>query len=985
MELILQSQLEHQKKAITAVSMVFDGVSLAPSQSYYDNPLISLNKGKLSSNIDAAQDYTEVHYSQRTHNAINDRLNLDIKMETGTGKTYVYTNTMYELHKLCGISKFIVIVPTIPIKAGAIDFLTDNYVQKHFADTCGYNVDLDVFVLQPLKKKKGRQFFPGPVRDFFEAPVKNSKTISVLIVNAGLITSGNLLSRSDYDFGVGGYYRPYDAIRATKPVVLIDEPHKFIRSNTAYKRIIEEIDPQCIIRYGATFPSVTTGRGKGKITRTDYENLIYNLNACSAFNQNLIKGVAKEHFEPTSSKEEKIKITSIEKGKEVGLLYRKNSSSTSFSLSEGDHLGVICSELEGLYIEEIDADIVRLSNGQEKQKGEEFEVSIYSPSYQEQMIKLALRRHFETERQNFERPIRIKTLALFFIDSIESFRGDENGHGAWLRDAFDRLLVERITEELQVDETTEEYKAYLEESLKDISACRAGYFAQDNSDSDTDIAEEVDDILHNKKELLSFTKNDGSINTRRFLFSKWTLKEGWDNPNVFTIAKLRSSGSEISKLQEVGRGLRLPVDEHGNRISNEEFLLNYIIDFTERDFAEKLVREINSDIPAVDLTSLTSEQIARVAKIRSIDANALMVELVSKKYVNFDRSINQDSISNFFAEYPEFAPSTAVSGAKIRDVNKEKQNMVKIRPAKFDEIKTLWAELNKKYILFYDSSVDKLVETGFATILKPELFTLSTLRSTRTKVDADQYSASTVEMSGVEYLVRGKSLSYSEFLRRLTASISVPIPVIHKALVEYAKLHTDFTSDCLNEDSLTRIVNAFYDWKADNLKGLFKYKKANYSSKSTSLTDKNGNVKPEIVQGLIGIHLDSSPASSKYLYDKVAYDSPLERTNIMSEIDEVIVYGKIPRKSISIPTIANSSYSPDFMYVVKKKDGEKELNIVIETKDVENETDLRSVEKLKISCAKEFFDQLKIDGYSVKYKTQLRSESIVSILGELMK
>lgn len=138
----------------------------------------------------------------------------------------------------------------------------------------------------------------------------------------------------------------------------------------------------------------------------------------------------------------------------------------------------------------------------------------------------------------------------------------------------------------------QEYKDYLEASKADISACHAGYFAQDNSDSDEAIASEVADILHNKKGLISLRKEDGTFNTRRFLFSKWTLKEGWDNPNVFTIAKLRSSGSDNSKLQEVGRGLRLPVDENGNRISNEEFKLNYIVDFTEADFAERLVDEI---------------------------------------------------------------------------------------------------------------------------------------------------------------------------------------------------------------------------------------------------------------------------------------------------------------------------------------------------------------------------------------------------------
>jgi len=206
-------------------------------------------------------------------------------------------------------------------------------------------------------------------------------------------------------------------------------------------------------------------------------------------------------------------------------------------------------------------------------------------SYQEQMMRLALERHFEIEKANFcGRNFKIKTLALFFIDDIASYRETEDGKEPYLLKAFERLLKERIEMEIsKLTENEEEYKKYLEESLANISACHGGYFAQDNSDSDEDIAREVDIILNEKKRLLSFKNPDGTYNTLRFLFSKWTLKEGWDNPNVFTIAKLRSSGSENSKLQEVGRGLRLPVDENGNRISNEEFQLNYIVDFTEAD------------------------------------------------------------------------------------------------------------------------------------------------------------------------------------------------------------------------------------------------------------------------------------------------------------------------------------------------------------------------------------------------------------------
>ena len=302
--------------------------------------------------------------------------------------------------------------------------------------------------------------------------------------------------------------------------------------------------PQCIIRLGATFPQITTGRGKNRITQTDYLNLLYDLNACQAFSQNLIKGVAKEHFEPLSSANEKVEIIAIEGKNSVSVKHiSATAASRSFRLEKGDSFSVVSEELSGLTILGIGTGFIQLSNGQEKKTGEEFTVDIYSASYQEQMLRLALQRHFETERKNFDRSIKIKTLALFFIDYIDSYRG------GWLKEMFERLLGERLQNELQNPDNSEEYYAFLQASLADLSACHAGYFAQDNADTDEAIAEEVNDILHNKKKLLAFKDADGNFITRRFLFSKWTLKEGWDNPNIFTIVKLRSSGSDNIKYR----------------------------------------------------------------------------------------------------------------------------------------------------------------------------------------------------------------------------------------------------------------------------------------------------------------------------------------------------------------------------------------------------------------------------------------------------
>jgi type III restriction enzyme len=197
--------------------------------------------------------------------------------------------------------------------------------------------------------------------------------------------------------------------------------------------------------------------------------------------------------------------------------------------------------------------------------------------------------------------------------------------------------------------------------------------------------------------------------------------------------------------------------------------------------------------------------------------------------------------------------------------------------------------------------------------------------------------------------------------------------------------HKDFDDSYINEASLSRIISKFNDWKVEKLQGQFKYKQTKYDSTSTALTNSDGTLKEDIVQGLIGVHIESGKVSDKYLYDTKAYDSPLELKNIRTDVPEVIVYGKIPRRSISIPTIAGSSYSPDFMYVVKKSNGQKELNIVVETKDVEGKVNLRGEEKTKINCAEVFFNQLKIDGYDVHFKTQINNKEMATIISELME
>ena len=979
MDLILQGDLPHQTHPVSAIADVFANVPFEKTD-IYANPVFDITCDNITNNIISVKGDPDnnIPESERTNIVIGSPLGLDIRMETGTGKTYVYTRTIFELHKRYGISKFIIIVPTLPIKAGAESFLSETYVSQHFADTLGYDAKIELAVVTPMKTKKGKRYFPSSVRSYMGGNLDNK--IQVLLVNQALISgSAKVLTRGDYDTSVLDFFRPFDALRSTRPFVIIDEPHKFDKANITYKTIVKELAPQCIIRFGATFPIKTQGRGKNKIEVDDYTNLLFDLTAKDAFDQNLIKGVVKEHLEIPDVSEEKVKVMATTKGTSVTLRHTKARHSVNHVLTVGKPLSLISPDFAGITISDIGKDSIILSNSQEKKVGEEFAVDAYSISYQEQMLRLALKRHFESERENFSRPIRIKTLALFFIDSVQSFRGKGEGEEAWLRDMFERLLAEQLDYELSLP-CTDEYKSYLLASKVNLSACIAGYFAQDAEESEIGIAKEVDAILHRKKELLSF---EGELGICRFLFSKWTLREGWDNPNVFTIAKLRSSGSEISKLQEVGRGLRLPVDELGNRISNEQFMLNYIIDFTEKDFASKLVNEINGQRHEV-ITHISRDLLVSVAAKLGINEMKLMMDLYSKGYIiDSDRTINASKLFDFYSEYPEFNIS-GIAGNKVKDRNTKESRSIKIRPARYAELRELWEQLNKKYIIFFEKEVNKLIEDSLPELFDNGIFSSQVIVSRREQLEIQDGTAVVMEASGVQQLYNGKRIPYRDFLRRANRATSIPIATLHNAIVRYSQL-APFNQDYINETSLVRLVNRFNDWRAEHLQGRFRYRKvADDLTKATALTNADGTPKEVIAQGLIGTHMDNGIVSEKFLYDTIIYDSPLERENVLADIREVVVYGKIPRKSISIPTVADSSFSPDFMYIVRRSNGEQELNIVVETKSVENETELRGNEKIKISCAKRFFDQLKLDGYTVHFREQLNRKTMLQIVKEVI-
>lgn len=971
MSIILQAGLPHQEKAIQCINDVFEGVNIFRTANNFENNRIDLNSPILLENIKKLQE--KIHPSMRNDNNLGDYLSIDIKMETGTGKTYVYTKMIYELHKNYGFNKFIILVPTTPIKAGTSQFIKAAYVKNHFRDQ--YNSEIELHILNPQKKKKGRDYFPSAVSEFVKGSKLVTNKIHVLLVNSQMLISKTM--KKEYDQSFEGFAKPLDALKGTAPIVIIDEPHRFDKNNKTFKFLIDNIKPQCIVRYGATFPDSKKGK--------DYHNLIYNLGSCESFNQMLVKGVAVEYLSSISEKEAKVKLTSITKNPFTAhFQIDKTHKISTINLMKGDSLSIIDKEFRGVDIQSISNTEVVFSNGLVLRKGDAIYPSAFGVTYQELMLKLALTRHFEIERKNFLRKNKIKTIALFFIDSIHSYRGDNNdGH---LKLSFERILSSQIESEIsEIDKLIDkgynynEYKEYLKASLADIGDTHAGYFSQDNATSDEEIIKEVNEILNEKEQLLSIRKEDGNFNTRRFIFSKWTLREGWDNPNVFTIAKLRSSGSEISKLQEIGRGLRLPVDEYGNRISDEQFYLNYIIDYSEKDFADRLIKEINGDTP--ETFKLREDIIKQVAKSLGYNYDKFKGELMFKDYIDNDLNINEDKRQEMFGEYLQL--SSGLQKDKIVNKNKKETGEVRIRSNVYKDLADLWEKLNEKYFITYDDiNDDELIEEVY-NIFKKDVSSILTVKSIREETEQYGEKVAKRELSGT-ILQIDNNLPYNVFLNKIYEQTNLPIKIIHSALVRYSK-EVRLSDSFFNEATIGNFTTKFFERKQELLMARFSYQKITAPIHPTALTDENGAIKEVIAQGRLGKITDNSVVPEKYLYDICAFDSPLEKENIMVDnIKEISVFGKIPNKSIRIPTIVGESYSPDFMYIIERADGTKQLNLIIETKGKDNTSDLMEKEKYKILCAEKFFQIMKSNGYDVVFKKQLNTNNVKAIIEKVL-
>lgn len=970
---LVYESLDHQTEAVESILKVFKNITPKKREKDFQNPLLTIEKDIIAKNI------KEVREANGLSNLLENKkdedvLVLDIHMETGTGKTYTYTKTMFELNEKFGTNKFILIVPTAPIKAGAINFLNSESSIQHFKNEyMGKKINCHIVESKKnTKKTKGRKNFPQAIKEFLDKDSFVRDEIQVLVINMHMINSPTIQTEI-YDtvlFNIADTC--IDGISQVKPIILIDEPHKFKSDNKTWKNIMN-FNPQLIIRYGATFDN-------------EFYNLIYSLDSVKAFNQDLVKGISVNIQELDFGKNEKLTLKLATTKEAIFSYTKEDGSKKEIVIGKGQE---IHPSMIGITIEVLTTKKVLLSNGQELEVKDRPSINpfSFSETLQEKMIKDALYKHFELEEKYMNvigNTPRIKPMSLFFIDKIEAYRND-NPEEETLRIYFEKTLKEILDEKIKTLEKCpwKDYLIYSRENLKD---CHGGYFSKDNNSSDDEIEKELNLILHDKETLLN-------IDTpMRFIFSKWTLKEGWDNPNIFVICKLRGSGSETSKLQEVGRGLRIPVNEFYNRATNEEHYLHYFVDFTERDFVQTLQKEINdgklesqtpTEIDDILLSKIYDFEKSKGNKYESVDD--IFVDLMTKKIINRHNEYLKDGYSKLKSEYPEIFNTLKPNKVMLSTDNKKQY--ITVRKENYLKFKSLWEELNKKIIIRYDFKsnieIQQILNDIISTFEFQDLYVNSIESKSKKGKDITFEIQENVPM---EYSSGNSStMSYKEFLFWLEKNLNIPIQLLHEMfLFKYEKFGQNINNH-LNLKTLIKFKSSYLEYMIKNAHSKLKvsYEEITTQIHPTKLTNSDGSLKNNIISNDFGVKKIDETTPDSYLYEEFFYDSEIEKENIQNKIKEVVVYAKIPKNSIKIPVVGGGSYSPDFAYIIKRENGE-ELNLIVESKG-KTKTGLSADEENKIKSAEILFSELYKKDIKIKFKEQLKTDKIRDIILQAKK
>ncbi|GAA9879873.1 type III restriction-modification system endonuclease [Helicobacter pylori] len=962
-------RLDYQEECLNQILGVFKGIYLREPENdaqRISNPVFEIEELKdlLLENIQNLR--SEQKITQKSV-GIDKSLNCDILMETGTGKTFCFLECVYALHKNYHLSKFIVLAPSNAIKLGVLKSVE---ITREFFKS-EYSTHLESY---------------EEIRSFILA--SNHKCCVLVMTFSAFNKEGNVINKSCLENtnlfnGAKSYMQ---ALASISPVVIMDEPHRFLGDKT--KKYLEQLNALITLRFGATF-------------KDDYKNLIYALDSKKAFDCALVKSISVASVGESQEYFLELKgVVKIQKNDyEAAISYTNLENKTqSVKVKKHDNLGVLTqiSALEDYIVENITKTEARFLNGFNLLLDQKEPFSHLLEGEQEVMLKEAIKSHFEREEGFFKKGI--KALCMVFISGVNSYLS-ENEKPAKLALLFEKLYQQKLEEVLKKENLDENYRAYLERTKDNIQKVHGGYFAKSKKESDE--AQVIALILKEKEKLLSFESD------LRFIFSQWALQEGWDNPNVMTICKLAPSHSNITKLQQIGRGLRLAVNDKGERITKEHADFDFvnelvvIVPQVEGDFVGAIQQEISEH--SLIKQAFSGEELEKSGIVKKGYYGALLETLEGLGFgektddENFKITLNQNE---FLEKEPEleklkdkkyldleklkdFLKNRLVGHFRVRNKNERKSEKIKINKENFKKFETLWEGLNHQariaYAIDSESLIDEIVTKINASFnVKSKIVSVTTHKKVET-MGNDAKTESFEQKSACVW-------SLHEFISALSNKVKLSFKSVAKVLGNIDENKFDLIKKN-EQESLRRLEELFLEIIYQNIKDKISYQMRETTiknRKNDAFYDEKGEIR-EFLDGSLGVdkyEIKNSSTQEKCLYENfMQVDSEIEKDTIEESNDtKIIVFGKLPR--VKIPIGLNQTYSPDFGYVVENND--KKVLLVVETKGVENENELREEEKRKISTAKKFFEALKKQGVNIEYKTKMEKDQLSALINEVL-
>ncbi|WQX31846.1 type III restriction-modification system endonuclease [Helicobacter pylori] len=957
-------RLDYQEQCRDQILGVFKGIDLREPENdaqRISNPVFEIGaiKDLLLENIEDLRSKQKITQGSV---GIDKSLNCDILMETGTGKTFCFLECVYALHKNYRLSKFIVLTPSNAIKLGVLKSveITREFFKSEYSTHLESYEDIERFILASNHKC-------CVLVMTFSAFNKEKNTI-----NKSCLENTNLFN------GAKSYMQ---ALASMRPVVIMDEPHRFLGDKT--KKYLEQLNALLTLRFGATF-------------KDDYNNLIYALDSKKAFDCALVKSISVASV--GESNEYFLELKGIEK-KEAAINYTNLENKTkSVKVKEHDNLGVVTqiSALEDYIVEKITKTEVRFLNGFNLLLDQKEPFSHLLEGEQEVMLKEAIKSHFEREEGLFKKGI--KALCMVFISGVNSYLS-ENEKPAKLALLFEKLYQQKLEEVLKKEDLDNNYRAYLERTKDAILKVHGGYFAKSKKEGDE--AKAIELILKEKEKLLSF---DSDL---RFIFSQWALQEGWDNPNVMTICKLAPSHSNITKLQQIGRGLRLAVNDKGERITKEHADFDFvnelvvIVPQVEGDFVGAIQQEISEHSLIKQVFS--AEELEKSGMVKKGYYGALFETLEGLGFgektgdENFKLTLNQNEFLEKepkleklkdekyldFEKLKDFLKDRLIGNSRVRDKNERKSEKIKINKENFKKFETLWESLNHQariaYAIDSESLIDEIVKNINSSFnVSSKIVSVTTHK----KVETMGNNAKT------EIFERESACVWSlhEFISALSNKVKLSFKSVAKVLENIDENKFELIKKN-EQEGLKRLEELFLEIIYQNIKDKISYQMRETTiknRKNDAFYDEKGEIR-EFLDGSLGVdkyEIKNPSVRERCLYENfMQVDSEIEKDTIEGSNDtKIIVFGKLPR--VKIPVGLNQTYSPDFGYVVENND--KKVLLVVETKGVDRESELRPEEERKISTAKKFFEALKKQGVNIEYETKLSNDQLSTLINEVL-